>query len=493
MRNKIIISILIMIGVCFLSYNLIESSASMDTSLSYENYVFKIEGLNNKIIHDLFLSYNFEQEEGYFKFRIGGAGNIDILNVDIPKQFNLTSVKIFNSYNQKEINFSENLTVYSPGGFSLKNLGTQNIEVLINLTSINTSFQPNGRFKFNIEGASEVTLNDDFTEKHSGVLLEFYFGDKYRCLEQCFIIEKPINENITFFPNQKWLLISSEGNAKNIGNFVAFSMNTYNLQKKINANLKFGLGIGLLSSIIASTVFFFLTFFLFNNNNNGLRKKNIKLQIEKSIFKSLKEELTKISNKIKIDSNISRRLNEIEQEINLGTFDNIVIASMFLIIAMVVSILLWSLSNYHKSIFYLMIAAVLLLFLYNFSQLTLGFLNSIIFKDRRFTNKINVITILLSLFLFITLIIVIPFGLEKIFISLDQNNWYIFYPMFAIILVSPIIFGIFIRPKITKFFVENFPNLFLKRLNKMNKEQRNNALKKIKKTLPELKELARKY
>jgi len=199
-KISIIAIIIIIVGISSSNY-FINLSTSIDTSLPYKDYYFRIGELNNKIIRDMFLFYDFENEEGYFKFRTGGREFINDLNVDIPREFNLTNVKILNSSSGEEIYFTEkDLTIYNPGGISIRNLGERNIEVLINLTSKNNSFQPNGRFRFKVGGTSEVTLNDDLIEEHRGALLKFYFGDKYRCSEQCFIIERLSNESIASFP-----------------------------------------------------------------------------------------------------------------------------------------------------------------------------------------------------------------------------------------------------------------------------------------------------
>lgn len=185
-----------------------------------------------------------------------------------------------------------------------------------------------------------------------------------------------------------------------------------------------------------------------------------------------------------------KRLNEVEQENNLGTFDNIIIASLFLVLALSTSVLLWLFSNL-DSIFKFILVTVILFFLLLLSQIILGYLDSTIFKRNRFTNKINAFTILLSLLVFVILVISIPLGLEFLFPNLNQSD-FLFSIAFFVYGV-PIIFAIHIHPKITSFFVRTYPNLFLKAINKMNSIQRAKSLKKIKMTFIDLKSLASKY
>lgn len=186
------------------------------------------------------------------------------------------------------------------------------------------------------------------------------------------------------------------------------------------------------------------------------------------------------------------RLNEIEQEVNLGTFDNIIIASLFLVLALSISVLLWTFSNLN-SIFNILLATILLFFIIFLSQVILGYLNSTIFKENRFSNKVNALTILLAFTIFLITVIVIPLVIEFLFPTFDQQKSSHFIILAIVIYGIPAYFAIKIYPKVIRFFVKSFPNLFLKTIRRMNKEKRKKSLKKIGMSLSELKTLCLKY
>ena len=257
----IILVILVLIGV-YSYYYLIKPYSSLDISLPYRTYPFGIRNLDGKIIRDVYLDYDFQKEQGYFRFRTAGKGVIDNFRVDIPDQLNITNFKLFRGKKDITNNLSEEqFTIYSPGGISLRELNqseSEGIEILINFSAINNSFYPNGRFIFVADGVKEMTLNDDEVNAHHGTLLNFNFGNKYRCSEQCFIIEKLSNGSLNAFPNQNQFFISSGDNGNNIGGLTIFTISTFNFDKKEKTANKLNFGIATLSGVIVGLILFLL-------------------------------------------------------------------------------------------------------------------------------------------------------------------------------------------------------------------------------------------
>jgi hypothetical protein len=88
----------------------------------------------------------------------------------------------------------------------------------------------------------------------------------------------------------------------------------------------------------------------------------------------------------------------------------------------------------------------------------------------------------------VTLVVLVIENKNKV---LPQSSPYF---IIGIIIVCIIIYTFWkIKPKTRDFFLKEYPGLILKKILKMDREERRKTLKKLKKTLPELKELARKY
>jgi len=275
--KTIILSILffLLLGLGIYSIYLIRISTDIDISLPSKEYIFRVEGLNNKIVRDLFFFYDFEEEKGFFRFRTGGHGEIKDLDVNIPVEFNQTDVIIFNSSNGKELNLTEDkFSEYTPAGVSIREIGDENIEILINLTNRNNSFYPNGRFIFSFDTNSEVTLNDEEVDGYYGSLLKFNFGNKYRCSENCFILEEVTNKSVMALPNQNQLLITTKTNSENIGRRIIFNIGTYNFQQKEKANFNLNMGIALFSSAAVGLISYLLTILLQNKKIKKIKKKS---------------------------------------------------------------------------------------------------------------------------------------------------------------------------------------------------------------------------
>lgn len=210
------------------------------------------------------------------------------------------------------------------------------------------------------------------------------------------------------------------------------------------------------------------------------KRRTVSNKVKESSKKDMKKEFRKLN----------KRLNEIEQEVNIGSLDNVIIALMILIIGISVSVLTLGFSSYLNSPTYLVVMLVIIMFTLPLMHLMFGYLDSIIFKHSRFHNKINVITILLTIFIFLILVIGLPILLQYFFPNLNQGENIIKIPLGLIVFGIPIYFGFQGRLKIIKYFVKNYPNLILKKISKMNKEQGLRELKNLKVSYKELKNLA---
>lgn len=259
---------LIFIGI-WSYYYLIKPASLIDVSLPYGTYAFGIRDLNGKIIRDVYLEHDFQKDQGFFRFRIGGKGIINKFRVEFPDQLNITNFTLTDWYNDSAYKLTEKqFTIFNPGGVGfrdLNKLGLEGVEVLINFTSINNSFYPNGRFIFVADGVKEMTLNDDEVDAHYGNLLKFEFGNKYRCSEQCFIIEKlnldknlNLKDGLNAFPNQNQFFVSSGNNDYDIGGLAIFTISTFDFSKKEKALTKLNFGIAMVSGVIIGLILFLL-------------------------------------------------------------------------------------------------------------------------------------------------------------------------------------------------------------------------------------------
>jgi len=202
----------------------------------------------------------------------------------------------------------------------------------------------------------------------------------------------------------------------------------------------------------------------------------------------------KLNNTMKIPNKLWNRLNEVMQEVTVGTWDNVILALILFVGAVCISILLTGFTNPSISpnfILWVLVAFMVILF---FTQTVLVFLDSIFFKESRFTNKSKFIALLLSLVLFLILVIVLPFLLLKIIPYDSFNKWYISFPLIVVVYGIPIFAFFCFYSKTKRFFLRNCPNLILGGILKIKDRQRKEeVLKHWKITLPELKKLAKDY
>ncbi len=189
---------------------------------------------------------------------------------------------------------------------------------------------------------------------------------------------------------------------------------------------------------------------------------------------------------------INYKLNLIREEVNLSSMDNVILTLTLLLISTLIAIILFGFSVEFGSptiILSVFISCMFLLFIF---QTFFAFISSIFFEGNRFSNKIYFISILLSFLLFLVLLILIPYFLGKLFPTYSFNEGLSFYILISIIYGLPLIFYFFIKSKIRNFYLRRYANLFYEIIQRMNKEQRNKILKKLKITYKELKVLINK-
>lgn len=208
-----------------------------------------------------------------------------------------------------------------------------------------------------------------------------------------------------------------------------------------------------------------------------------------------RESVDRKINKIYIPNKFWRRINEIQQEVTVSTWDNVLLALTLFILGAGITLIITGLSKLTPIWF--LIILISFMFLWFILQNFILLLDSIFFKERRFTNKSKFIAFILSFFIFLILLIGLPYLLAQIFP--DSYNTYFrtgaigFIILALIVYVTPIIIGLKTYPKIKRFFKYNCPTLILKGIMSAKKEHREKLLKHWDTTLSELKELDRKY
>lgn len=187
---------------------------------------------------------------------------------------------------------------------------------------------------------------------------------------------------------------------------------------------------------------------------------------------------------------INYKLNLLREEINLSSMDNVILALTLLLISTLIATIFFGFSSKLASPIVLFIAFIACMFLLFIFQIFFVFVDSMFFEERRFSNKINFIGVLLSFLLFLVLLILIPYVLVKLLPEYYPYKGLSFYILIFLVYGIPVFFWFFIRPKIRNFYLRKCANLFYEIIQKMNKEQRAKSLKKLKISYKELKRLA---
>lgn len=189
---------------------------------------------------------------------------------------------------------------------------------------------------------------------------------------------------------------------------------------------------------------------------------------------------------------INYKLNLVREEVVLGTMDNTILALFLLILSLSISVVILGLSNQITSPIFLMAAFFGILLFWFISQAMVGFVDSIFFEERRFNNKINVITLTLAFLVFLILVVALPFFLIKLFPQLYPLEKPALGILIVIVYGTPILFWILIRPKIKKFFLRRFGGLFFEAIKKMKKDDQKKVLKEFEVSYKGLKTIANK-
>ncbi|GEM_PF-4157342 len=258
-------SIVIVAGFFIISLILILNNLSPDIALPSKPYKFYIDHLGDKIIRDFFIFYDFKKEQGYIKFRTAGKENIPELDIEIPKELFLENIEIIDVNSETKLSLTEqNFPGYyrTQNRINVPNINKQNINVIINFTNKNNTFYPNGIFDFQWVGPINVTLNQNTVNGRMNSLLYFIFGDRYRCSQQCFKLERirnqkigEVNERVNFFTNENEIMIVGENTETDIGARIVFTLGTYDLKKRNISGIGLSFGIGLVAGLINGLTF----------------------------------------------------------------------------------------------------------------------------------------------------------------------------------------------------------------------------------------------
>lgn len=191
---------------------------------------------------------------------------------------------------------------------------------------------------------------------------------------------------------------------------------------------------------------------------------------------------------------IHLRLNETEQEVKLGSFDTTFLTIIIFIISLGLSINIFKSSiEFFKNNQYILVGLIYLFVLVIPLIYAIFSYPVSIFSSRgRFTIKINILMFLLGTILFIGLVWI----LLGIFWFLEQKNNIIIsstivtIALFSIFGISLLLTFTYINRSIKKHFLNEFPNLFFKKIKQMSAVNRKKALKSFKITYQELKKKA---
>lgn len=203
-----------------------------------------------------------------------------------------------------------------------------------------------------------------------------------------------------------------------------------------------------------------------------------------------------MNRKITVNTDLRRKFNIIQQEVMVGTWDNFLLALTLFTIGLGITLIITGFSNLSPLwLLVILISFMVLWFIFNIFSLLL---DSVFSKKNRFTNKSKFVSFMLAFFIFLILLVALPFLLEFIIGSENYGNYFkagsVGFIILAIfIYVVPFISGIKIYPKIKRFFKDNCPTLILKEILFVDEENKKRLLKHWSTTLSELRKLDREY
>ncbi len=164
------------------------------------------------------------------------------------------------------------------------------------------------------------------------------------------------------------------------------------------------------------------------------------------------------------EDKILRRLEEIEESINLGTLDTTIFGLMIFVFATMLSLISFGIPNLIvKSPYLVMGFLFFIMFTMPLVQYIFAYVQTIFFKEKRFTLKKRIITFLSGEIIFVVLM----WGF--LFVAWIYERWWpipvylIYIIFFGLLIVSILITSFYIKPKVNKYFDENFKTLLARR------------------------------
>jgi hypothetical protein len=200
-----------------------------------------------------------------------------------------------------------------------------------------------------------------------------------------------------------------------------------------------------------------------------------------------------------METELRRKMNMLQQEVIVGTWDNVILALTLFIIGIGITLILTGFSKlFPLSPNWLLITLISLMTILFILQIFSLFLDSIFSKKNRFTNKSKFISFILSFFIFLILVVGLPYLLSlilkpNIYTLSFKTGSFGFYLLAILIYGIPILFWIKTYQKIKEFFKRNCPTLILRGVLSLKGQDREKLLKHWNTTLLELRKIDREY
>lgn len=197
-----------------------------------------------------------------------------------------------------------------------------------------------------------------------------------------------------------------------------------------------------------------------------------------------------------ISAEMRRKLNIIQQEIKIGTWDNFFLALLLSVVGILITLIITGVSI--QSPAWLLIILVAVMFSFFLIELFSLFFDSVFSNKNRFTNKSKFISSSLSYIVFLILLIGLPYLLSLISTSAAYEQYLGinkagFWFLTALVYLPPFYLYLLMLPRIRRFFKKECPTLLLKVILSQEEEQRKKLLRSWDTTLAELRKLDRDY
>lgn len=187
------------------------------------------------------------------------------------------------------------------------------------------------------------------------------------------------------------------------------------------------------------------------------------------------------------------KMKEVQQEVMVATWDNVLLALTLFAIGSLIAVILAGLTNFSPN--WIGIILLSITFLGFIFQPLILFLDSIFYKERRFTNKSKFIAFIFSIFIFFILfgiLFLLSITFPEFYSNYISKGLY-FYLSLIIIYGIPVVSWFIVYPKIKKFFLKNCPTLILRGILSSKRQDRAKLYKHWGTTSSKLKELDMKY